>query len=111
MENQYMQILGITEMLMQSQGGTIRLFPFWPKDKSAAFQNLRARGSFLVSAEYTPGTGLRSTIHSLKGNRCSFRWQQADLPSISVEGKPVNFVVEGHNLIFETKIGEVYQIK
>lgn len=110
-ENQYMQILGIAEMMMQSQGGAIRLFPFWPEDKSAAFQNLRARGAFLVSAERIPGKEPRATIHSLKGNRCSLRWQEADMPSISINGKPVKFVLEGRNLIFETKPGAVYQVE
>lgn len=110
-ENQYMQILGIAEMMLQSQGGTIRLFPFWPENKSAAFHNLRARGAFFVSAECTPGTAPRATIHSLKGNRCSLRWQDADLPSISTNGEPVKFVLEGRNLIFETKAGAVYQVE
>ncbi len=40
----------VNECLMQSYDGTIRLFPNWPFDKDAEFQNLRAVGAFLVSA-------------------------------------------------------------
>ena len=110
-ENEYMQILGITEMLMQSQGGTLRLFPFWPDDKKAAFRDLRARGAFLVSAEYVPGTPLRATIRSLRGNPCRLRWQEAGSPRILRNNAPVPFVVEGRDLVFETESGAVYQVE
>ena len=110
-ENQYMQILGITEMLLQSQGGTIRLFPFWPEDKAAAFGDLRARGAFLISAERAPGTKLRATIHSLRGNRCRLRWKEAGSPTISRNGESVSFVVEGRDLVFDTQAGAVYYVE
>jgi hypothetical protein len=106
-----MQILGITEMLMQSQGGTIRLFPYWPEDKEAAFRDLRARGAFLVSAEHAPEAPMKATIHSLIGNPCHLRWQEAGTPKVSQNGKPVPFVVEGRDLIFDTEPGVVYEIE
>ena len=45
----------VNECLMQSYDGTIRLFPNWPKNKDAAFQQLRAVGAFLVSASLKNG--------------------------------------------------------
>ena len=45
----------VNECLMQSYNGTIRLFPNWPMDKDAEFQNLRAVGAFLVSASLKNG--------------------------------------------------------
>ena len=45
----------VNECLMQSYDGTIRLFPNWPMDKDAEFQNLRAVGAFLVSASLKNG--------------------------------------------------------
>jgi hypothetical protein len=45
----------VNECLMQSWDGTIRLFPNWPKDRDARFQDLRAAGAFLVSASQTGG--------------------------------------------------------
>lgn len=45
----------INECLMQSYNGTIRLFPNWPMEKDAEFNNLRAAGAFLVSASLKNG--------------------------------------------------------
>ena len=48
-------IEGINSMLMQSEGGVIRLFPVWPSGKDASFTRLRAKGAFLVSASRSNG--------------------------------------------------------
>jgi hypothetical protein len=45
----------VNECLMQSYDGTIRLFPNWPLEKDAEFQNLRAAGAFLVNAALKNG--------------------------------------------------------
>ena len=45
----------ISELLLQSVDGIIRLFPAWPKDENAKFETLRAIGGFLVSAEQKSG--------------------------------------------------------
>ncbi len=45
----------VSECLIQSYDGTIRLFPNWPLEKDAEFQNLRAVGAFLVSASLKNG--------------------------------------------------------
>ena len=54
-ENKYAGVLAITEMLLQSQGGLIRLFPFMPENMDVAFENFRAVGGFIVSAERKQG--------------------------------------------------------
>lgn len=62
----------ISEMLLQSQGGIIRLFPAYPEDYGdAAFYSLRARGGFLVSAEFRDGTVAYGIIRSLRGGVCT----------------------------------------
>lgn len=62
----------INEMLLQSQGGIIRLFPAYPLDLGdAAFFSLRARGAFLVSAECRDGEVAYGIIRSLKGVECT----------------------------------------
>jgi alpha-L-fucosidase 2 len=53
---------------MQSYQGTVRLFPNWPKDKDAAFKNLRAAGAFLISASQKNGRVDEITILSEKGS-------------------------------------------
>ena len=45
----------INECLLQSYNGWLRLFPNWPKQKTAEFRSLRAVGAFLVSARCAQG--------------------------------------------------------
>jgi len=57
----------ITEFLMQSVDNIIRIFPSWPENKDAEFNNLRARGGFLVSARQKEGIISGITIESTSG--------------------------------------------
>jgi hypothetical protein len=59
----------ITEMLLQSVDNIIRVFPAWPADQDAAFQNLRAQGGFLVSAERKSGKITKLEITSTVGGK------------------------------------------
>jgi len=54
-ENKYAGVLAINEMLLQSQGGVVRLFPFVPKDMDVAIDGFRAIGGFVVSAKRENG--------------------------------------------------------
>lgn len=63
-------IEGINSMLMQSEGGIIKLFPVWPKTKNTSFQRLRAKGAFLVCSEFKNGQVEYLKIHSEKGGLC-----------------------------------------
>ena len=55
-------------MLLQSHTGVIRVFPALPENwKNASFQNMRAMGAFLVSADYKNGKVQKINIHSEKG--------------------------------------------
>ena len=60
----------ITEFLLQSHGGDIRLFPAAPLEGTYGFHSLRARGAFLVSAELRDGRVPYVLIQSLAGNPC-----------------------------------------
>ena len=46
----------MTETLLQSHGGVIRVFPAWPKTRDAQFADLVAEGDVRVSAKITGGT-------------------------------------------------------
>ncbi len=59
---------GVQEMLMQSHTGVIRVFPAVPASwNDASFENLRAMGGFLVSAQRSNGKVTGVKIRSEKG--------------------------------------------
>jgi len=61
----------IMELLIQSWGGKIRVFPAVPDQwKEAAFHHLMAQGGFLVSASRSCGKTDWVTIKSLSGEPC-----------------------------------------
>jgi hypothetical protein len=62
------------EMLLQSWGNTLRVFPAVPAAwKEAAFQDLRAEGAFLVSAARREGHTTFVRVTSLAGQPVSLR--------------------------------------
>ncbi|RKN84086.1 glycosyl hydrolase family 95 catalytic domain-containing protein [Paenibacillus ginsengarvi] len=61
----------IHDMLLQSWGDRIRVFPAIPEDwKDAAFHDLRTEGAFLVSAVRTNGATSWVRVKSLAGEPC-----------------------------------------
>ncbi len=61
----------VQDMLLQSWGGKLRVFPAVPSDwNDAAFADLRAEGAFLVSAKREGGTTVSLTVESLAGEPC-----------------------------------------
>ncbi|MBL7969760.1 MAG: hypothetical protein JNK09_22350 [Prolixibacteraceae bacterium] len=61
----------IMELLLQSWGGKIRVFPAVPADwKDASFHQLRAQGGFLVSAVRNQGKTDWISVKSLSGEPC-----------------------------------------
>ena len=58
----------IQSMLIQSDHGFVKLFPNWT-GSDAKFENLRAKGGFLFSAEMKNGQIVRVSIRSEKGGR------------------------------------------
>jgi len=61
----------ILDMLLQSWGGCIRVFPACPSAwRDATFHNLRAEGGFLVSAARKNGRTAWVCIRSLAGEPC-----------------------------------------
>jgi len=59
------------DMMLQSWGGKIKVFPASPKKwEDVAFHNLRTQGAFLVSAKKVKRTTEFVSIKSLKGNTC-----------------------------------------
>jgi hypothetical protein len=57
----------VSELLLQSVGNIIRVFPAWPATKDAKYKRLRAQGGFLVSAEMSNGVIGDITVQSTAG--------------------------------------------
>lgn len=106
------QVIG--EMLLQSQGGALRVFPAWDKEiGDAAFYSLRACGAFLVSAELRSGETAYAIVRSLAGNVCRFCdpfGEGTRVRDLEI-GIPVAFTREKENLVFNTEAKHEYVIE
>ena len=64
----------LQHMLIQSWGGTIRVFPAMPVEwKDGVFHDLRTEGAFLVSAERRNGKTRWARVKSLAGEPCRIK--------------------------------------
>jgi hypothetical protein len=72
--------MAISELLLQSVGDIIRIFPALSPGSKAHFENLRTQGGFLVSAEFTAGKVVLLQIHSLYGGELKLLspWQKIE---------------------------------
>ena len=71
LEGSFMAMEAVHEMLMQSWGGTIRVFPALPDAwKNVSFRDLRAEGGFAVSASRKAGETQWVGVRSLAGRPC-----------------------------------------
>ncbi len=99
----------IMEMLLQSWGGKIRVFPslpeFWP---SAYFEKLRAEGAFLVTARREKGQTQFVEITSEAGEVCRLKNPFADKGVILEEAGGQKRKLEGVWLEFKTEVGKKY---
>ncbi len=98
----------INEMLLQSYEGMIRVFPAWPSDRDASFENLRAYGAFLVSSEKKKGVVRYIKIKSEKGRTCTIENPWMTKLLITENGKPITATVSENVYSFSTKAGGIY---
>ncbi len=103
--------LGVTEMLLQSHEGVIRLFPCWPKDQDARFGTLRTKGAFLVSAELKGGIVSGVKITSEKGGDGIVQnpWPDKNVRVIR-NGQPAESA-SGPRFSLKTAVGETIELK
>ena len=102
----------VMEMLLQSWGEKIRVFPCMPEEwQEASFDTLRAEGAFLVSAVYADGGVRWVRITSEAGNRCVVRnpWGD-DAVAVRRLNDGTQWEVDGSELEFDTEKGGIYQL-
>ena len=104
----------MAEMLMQSQGGLIRVLPGLPDRWSTGrVAGLVARGGFVVGIDWSGGSAHRVRVHSRLGQVCRVK---IDHPhgelSLLSGGRPVSFLARGDGVVeFQTRTGGDYDLR
>ena len=109
-EDHWLATRGIAELLLQSQGCVIRLFPGWPPDRAARFSGLLARDGFVVNAEQDARGRISARIRSTVGRPCRLRLAQGQLLTVTCRDQPVPTITAGREITFETEAGQDYDI-
>jgi alpha-L-fucosidase 2 len=104
----------ITEMLLQSHEGCIDLLPALPGAwATGCFHGLKARGAFVVDAEWRDGRPTRVSILSLKGELCRVRIAPvATQAHVSSDGAAMDHVYDPatRTVGFPTTAGARYEL-
>ena len=97
----------INDMLLQSHEGLLRLFPVWPENQDAKFENLRAYGAFLVSSAKRDGKVEYVKIFSEKGRKCILHnpWPGKSVQIVREKG--LKEKVNGSRIIIKTEKEEL----
>lgn len=108
----------IQEMLLQSWGGNIKLFPAIPNEwKDISFRSLRTEGAFLVSADLRNDTIRYIGIQSLAGNPCTLVLRNRGSLSVTSDKRSdVQYTIDQHQnttriQILHTLKGETLSIR
>ena len=102
----------LQEMMLQSFGGVLRLFPAWPKNVAASFTTFRAEGAFLVSGACGDGEVKSVEVLSERGGTCRLYspWDKG-LRVASEDGRAVEVKGPGDAIYaFETEPGQRYRL-
>jgi hypothetical protein len=100
----------INEMQMQSHEGIIRLFPCWDKKSPASFENLRANGAFLVTAELKDERVTSLKIKSLMGRPCTVQCNGIKSVVRASDNAEIPFECKGNTVTFETQADTSYTL-
>lgn len=105
----------VSEMLIQSHEGKIRVFPAVPSEWEGAFV-LGARGAFIVSSEINNNEGVSFVgIESLKGNPCKLQnpWNNSAIEILNLgTNKKVKHMLSEEGIIsFSTESSGKYLIR
>ena len=101
----------VTEMLLQSQDGWIRLLPALPAEWSEGrFTGVCTRGAFELDYSWKDGKVTQLTIKSKAGDTCRIEWKPG--MKITCNGKKVPFQKENNGIVtFQTSKDNVYHVQ
>ena len=102
----------VSELLLQSVGDIIRIFPAWPSATDAHFARLLAQGGFEVSASQTNGNIEDVRLSSTVGGTAQVLspWPQG-FTVVEQDGGPVAVAVASGISSFPTTAGKSYLLK
>lgn len=100
----------IAETLVQSVHNIIRIFPAWPLQEDASFENLRTQGGFLVSSSLKSGAINKVEIQSTVGDSLHFYspWEEV---SVSLNGqfvKKLKLNAQNRIVSLQSITGDIY---
>ena len=102
----------VTDLLLQSDGGAIRLFPAAPEDwRRASFKGLRAEGAFVVSARLENGALAEATLLSEKGGTCRLAGLRGKPDVKDQAGAAAAVDFEAGKASFPTSPGLTYRLR
>ncbi|WP_438453282.1 glycosyl hydrolase family 95 catalytic domain-containing protein [Streptomyces asiaticus] len=103
----------INSMMLQSDNGTIRLFPDYPSGRRGHFSNLRAQGGYLVSADYDGTTVSNvSVVADNQGGVATVLnpWPGQSLKVTDARGNIVATTQNGDRYTFTSRAGGRYTL-
>jgi len=105
---------GVSEMLLQSQTGEIRLLPALPSDwRTGSVLGLRARGAFTIDETWADGRLTQAELVSDRGGVARLRNARFASGTVTVTdlaGGTVSVTRSGEQLSFATTVGHRYRI-
>jgi hypothetical protein len=103
----------VDSMLLSSYDGVLRLFPDWPAARNASFNNMLARGAFVVSSSIQNGAIQTTTLTSEQGGTATIQnpWTATGLTvHDTTTNTAVSTTQNGSLWSFATQSGHIYQL-
>ena len=103
----------VSELLLQSAGDVIRVFPAWPQGIDGKFSRLLAQGGFEVSAERVSDVIQNVTITSTVGGTVTIAnpWPESAVKVIAKStGASMPTTHTAHGVTFATMSGQTYSV-
>ncbi|GEM_PF-1361222 len=104
-------IEAVNAMLVRDNGDGIEIFNNWPRQRNAAFTQLRTKGAFLVSARLEAAVVVDVAIISEQGQECAIYnpWPDSEVTVTGADGSTQR--LRGVTLRWTTLAGGRYQLQ